>query len=44
LTDLRKARGQRYSLVTVLMIILLAKVCGANTPTEIAEWGENQKE
>lgn len=44
LTDLRKARGQRYSLVTVLMIILMAKLCGANTPTEIAEWGENHKE
>jgi predicted transposase YbfD/YdcC len=43
-TDLRKARGQRYSLVTVLMIILMAKLCGANTPTEIAEWGENHKE
>lgn len=44
LTDLRKARGQRYGLVTVLMIILMAKLCGANTPTEIAEWGENHKE
>jgi predicted transposase YbfD/YdcC len=44
LTDLRKARGQRYSLVTVFMIILMAKLCGVNTPTEIAEWGENHKE
>ena len=44
LSDLRKARGKRYSLVTVLMIILLAKLCGANTPTELAEWGENHKE
>ena len=44
LTDLRKACGQRYSLVTVLMIILMAKLCGANTPTEIAEWGTNHKE
>jgi hypothetical protein len=44
LSDLRKARGKRYSLVTVLMIILMAKVCGADTPTEIAEWGENHKE
>lgn len=43
LADLRKAGGKRYSLVTVLMIILLAKLCGANTPTEIAEWGENHK-
>lgn len=43
ITDLRKAKGKRYSLVSVLMIILLAKLCGANTPTEIAEWGENHK-
>lgn len=39
LTDLRKARGKRYSLTTVLMIVLLAKLSGANAPTEIAEWG-----
>lgn len=44
LTDLRKAKGKRYSLVTVLMMVVLAKMCGANTPTEIAEWGENHKE
>ena len=39
LTDLRKARGKRYSLTTVLMIVLLAKLSGANSLTEIAEWG-----
>jgi predicted transposase YbfD/YdcC len=39
LTDLRKARGKRYSLTTVLMIVILAKLSGANSPTEIAEWG-----
>lgn len=39
LTDLRKARGKRYSLPTILMIVLLAKLSGANSPTEIAEWG-----
>jgi predicted transposase YbfD/YdcC len=39
LTDLRKARGKRYSLTTVLMVVLLAKLSGANSPTEIAEWG-----
>jgi predicted transposase YbfD/YdcC len=39
LTDLRKARGKRYSLTTVLMIVLLAELSGANSPTEIAEWG-----
>jgi predicted transposase YbfD/YdcC len=44
LTDLRKARGKRYSLITLLMIILMAKLSGANTPMDIAEWGENHKE
>ncbi len=39
LTDLRKARGKRYSLTTILMIVVLAKLSGANSPTEIADWG-----
>ncbi len=39
LTDLRKARGKRYRLTTLLMIVLLAKLSGANSLTEIAEWG-----
>ena len=39
LTDLRKARGKRYSLTMVLMVVLLAKLSGANSPTEMAEWG-----
>ena len=39
LKDLRKARGKRYSLTTVLMVVLLAKLSGADTPTAIAEWG-----
>jgi len=38
LTDIRKARGKRYSLTTLLMIVLLAKMSGADTPTAIAEW------
>lgn len=39
LQDLRKARGKRYSLTTVLMIVILAKLSGADSPTAIAEWG-----
>ena len=39
LQDLRKARGKRYSLTTVLMVVLLAKLSGADSPTAIAEWG-----
>ena len=44
LTDLRKAKGKRYSLEMLLMIILMAKLCGENTPMEIAEWAEHRKE
>ena len=44
LADLRKARGKRYSLVTILMIVLLAKLSGANSPTEIAEWGMHHQQ
>jgi len=39
LTDMRKARGKRYSLTTLLMIVLLAKLSGADSPTAMAEWG-----
>ncbi len=44
LTDLRKPKGKRYSLETLLMIILMAKLCGENTPTEIADWAKHRKE
>jgi predicted transposase YbfD/YdcC len=44
LTDLRKPNGKRYSLETLLMIIMMAKLCGANTPMEIAEWAQHRKE
>jgi hypothetical protein len=33
LSDKRKRRGLRYSLVLILMIILLAKTCGENHPS-----------
>ena len=38
LTDLRKAKGQRYRLDTLLMIIVLAKLGGNDRPTEMADW------
>lgn len=38
LTDTRKARGKRYSLSFILMLILLAKLAGEDTPKGIAEW------
>lgn len=43
LTDLRKAKGKRYSLETILMIILMAKLCGENTPMEVADWAKHRQ-
>ncbi len=40
LTDQRKPRGVRYQLTPLLVLIVLAKVCGANHPQEIAKWIE----
>ena len=40
LTDQRKPRGVRYKLTPLLVMTVLAKVCGANNPQEIAKWIE----
>jgi predicted transposase YbfD/YdcC len=37
-TDPRHARGKQYPLELLLVLIILAKLCGENTPTGIAEW------
>lgn len=37
-TDVRKARGQRYSLQLLLVLIILAKLAGENEPKGIADW------
>lgn len=37
-TDSRHARGKRYSLELLLVLIILAKLCGENTPSGIADW------
>ena len=42
--DPRKAKGKRYSLVTLLVLIFLAKLCGKDKPVEIADWAKNQAE
>ena len=38
LEDKRKAKGKRYALATILMGIFLAKLCGEDKPSGIAEW------
>jgi predicted transposase YbfD/YdcC len=43
LTDIRKDKGKRYSLTTLLMIILMAKLCGEDTVMGIADWAKNRK-
>ena len=44
LSDKRKRRGLRYSLALILLIIMLAKVCGENHPSGIAEWAKHRTE
>ncbi|MCS6992675.1 MAG: transposase family protein, partial [Anaerolineales bacterium] len=38
LHDKRKPRGLRYPLALVLLLIVLAKLCGEDRPSGIAEW------
>ena len=42
--DPRKAKGKQYSLVTLLVLIFLAKLSGKDTPVEIADWAKNHAE
>jgi predicted transposase YbfD/YdcC len=44
LTDLRGVNGKRYRLETVLLIVILAKLCGEDTPLGIAEWAKHRQE
>lgn len=42
--DTRKPRGIRYSLPTVLAIMVLAKLCGEDKPYGIADWAQMRSE
>jgi predicted transposase YbfD/YdcC len=44
ITDLRGVHGRRYRLETVLMIVIMAKLCGEDTPLAIAEWAKHRQE
>lgn len=44
LKDPRKAQGKRYSLVTLVIVILLAKLCNQDSPVAIADWAKNHAE
>lgn len=36
--DRRKAKGKRYRLLDLLVLMVLAKLCGEDTPSGIADW------
>ena len=40
--DPRAAKGKQYSLVTLLVLIFLAKLVGKDKPDQIADWAKNQ--
>lgn len=42
--DRRKKRGIRYSLPTLLLLIVLAKICGEDKPYGIADWVQCRKD
>jgi predicted transposase YbfD/YdcC len=42
--DCRKARGKRYELETILVVMVLAKLSGQDKPSGIAEWAEFRTE
>lgn len=44
LKDRRKRRGVRYSLATILVVLILAKLCGHDKPYAIADWAQNRSE
>ena len=44
LKDSRHARGVRYALVTLLVFVVLAKLCGEDRLAGIADWVRHRKE
>jgi predicted transposase YbfD/YdcC len=44
LVDKRKPRGTRYSLAMILVVVMMAKLCGENHIMGIAEWAKHRAE
>lgn len=44
LKDKRKRRGKRFELAVVLLLMCLAKLCGQDKPSGIADWVQNRGE
>lgn len=43
LPDRRRRRGIRYSLATILVVVILAKLCGQDKPFGIADWAHQRR-
>ena len=44
LKDSRKPKGMRYSLETIMVMIIMAKISGEDTPSGIADWVKHRAE
>jgi predicted transposase YbfD/YdcC len=44
LRDRRKPKGMRYRLETILVVMILAKICGEDNPSGMAEWAKHRME
>jgi predicted transposase YbfD/YdcC len=44
LSDKRKPRGMRYSLAMIMVLVMMAKLCGENHFMGIAEWAKHRAE
>ena len=44
LKDSRKPRGIRYPLVALLVMMVMAKLCGEDTPSGMADWVKHRGE
>jgi predicted transposase YbfD/YdcC len=43
LSDRRKRQGLRYRLETILTLMVLAKMCGEDTPSGMADWARHRR-
>jgi len=44
LSDKRNPKGLRYQLATILVLMVMAKLCGEDNPSGIAEWAQYRTE
>lgn len=44
LSDKRKPRGLRYSLAMILVVVIMAKICGENHMMGISEWAKHRSD